>query len=158
MSAPMFRFAENDAASANLWRALPPVYWFAMPDAAKPAAVVFAEVPKAFALGESRPLIASHFYGAGRVFYQGFDGTWRWRQEFEDLYHGRYWIQTIRYMARSKLLGNGRFGEVTVDRRQYQRGERSRFASDCWMNRYCRRVCRSRSTLITPRLAANRWS
>jgi hypothetical protein len=39
-----------------------------------------------------------------------------------DRYFGRYWIQTIRFLARSKLLGQ-RQAEVQTDRRRYQRNQ-----------------------------------
>ena len=51
-----------------------------------------------------------------------FDDTWRWRFRVGDRYFGRFWIQTIRFLARSKLLGQQQ-AEVQTDRRRYQRGQ-----------------------------------
>ena len=39
-----------------------------------------------------------------------------------DRYFGRYWIQTIRFLARTKLLGQKQ-AEVQTDRRRYQRNQ-----------------------------------
>jgi hypothetical protein len=39
-----------------------------------------------------------------------------------DVYFARYWVQTIRYLARGKLT-SGRGAELTTDRREYRRGE-----------------------------------
>jgi hypothetical protein len=40
-----------------------------------------------------------------------------------DIYFARYWIQTVRYLSRSKLLGKDNAVELTADRREYRRGE-----------------------------------
>ena len=47
-------------------------------------------------------------------------GGWRFR--VGDRYFGRFWIQTIRFLARSKLLGQQQ-AEVQTDRRRYQRNQ-----------------------------------
>jgi hypothetical protein len=39
------------------------------------------------------------------------------------VYFARYWVQTIRYLSRSKLLGKDRTAELSTDREQYPRGE-----------------------------------
>jgi hypothetical protein len=54
--------------------------------------------------------------------FNAVDDTWRWRFRVGDRYFGRYWIQTIRFLARSKLLGRKQ-AEVSTDRRRYQRNQ-----------------------------------
>ncbi len=54
--------------------------------------------------------------------FHAFDDTWRWRFRAGDKYFGRFWVQTIRFLARSKLVGQ-RQAEVQTDRRRYQRGQ-----------------------------------
>ena len=49
---------------------------------------------------------------------RAYDETWKWRFRIGDRYFGRYWIQAIRFLARSKLLGKQ--AELTTDRRRYQ--------------------------------------
>lgn len=122
-TSPMFRFAPDQEKSLQIWNAFPPVYWYAQVDKAKPGAQVLVEHPSMANNGEPIPLIATQFFGAGRTYYQGFDSTWRWRHRVEDLYHTRYWVQTIRYLSRSKLLGKSRSVEFLLDRKKYRRGE-----------------------------------
>ena len=73
--------------------------------------------------GRKLAVIALQFVGAGKVVFHATDETWRWRYRVGDVFFSRYWIQTIRYLSRSKLLGKDRSAELTTDRRQYRRGE-----------------------------------
>ncbi|MFO0945118.1 MAG: VWA domain-containing protein [Planctomycetota bacterium] len=122
-ASPIFRFAADEMENDEIWRKLPPLYWFARVDKAKPGAQVLAEHPTELKEGIASPLVATQFFGAGRTYFQAFDSTWRWRYRVEELYHSRYWVQTVRYLSRSKLLGKNRSVELLVDRRQYRRGE-----------------------------------
>jgi hypothetical protein len=99
------------------------LYWFFRVGKAKPGAQVLAENPSELHEGVPYPLVATQFFGAGRTYFQAFESTWRWRYRVEDLYHARYWIQAVRFLARSKLLGKNRSVELLVDRKQYRRGE-----------------------------------
>ena len=58
--------------------------------------------------------------------FHAFDDTWRWRFRVGDRYFGRFWVQTIRFMARSRLVGN-RQAEIQTDRRRYQRSQPIQF-------------------------------
>jgi hypothetical protein len=60
--------------------------------------------------------------GAGRVWLHGIDSTWLWRRGAGDTVFSRYWLQTIRFLARGKLTG-GRGVELSTDRREYRTGE-----------------------------------
>ena len=68
------------------------------------------------------PLVLYHFVGAGKGMFHAFDDTWRWRFRAGDKYFGRFWVQTVRFLARSKLVGQ-RQAEVQTDRKRYQRGQ-----------------------------------
>ena len=68
------------------------------------------------------PIVLYQFVGAGKTMFNAVDDTWRWRFRVGDRYFGRYWIQTIRFLARSKLLGQKQ-AEVPTDRRRYQRNQ-----------------------------------
>lgn len=122
-ASPIFRFAGSDEENEQVWKTLPPLYWFARTEKAKPGAVVLAEHPAENRSGQPLPLVATQFFGAGRTYFQAFDSSWRWRYRAEDRFHARYWIQTIRYLSRSKLLGKNRAVEVLVDRQRYRRGD-----------------------------------
>ena len=116
-SSPIFRLADDEATSAEVWRNLPPHYWFLEAPRTQPAAFVLAEHP-----GGSEgatPLIAYQFVGAGKSLILGVDDTWRWRIGTADRHFGRFWIQLLRFMARSRL-SRDRPAELTADRAVYR--------------------------------------
>ena len=84
--------------------------------------------------GRRLPLIAMQYVGSGKVVFHATDETWRWRFRVGDVFFARYWVQTIRFLSRSRLLGKDHSAELTVDRREYRRGEpvrmRVRFLDD----------------------------
>ncbi len=63
------------------------------------------------------------YVGAGKVLFHATDDTWRWRHRVGDVFFARYWIQAVRYLSRSKLLGKEHAVELTADRREFRRGE-----------------------------------
>jgi hypothetical protein len=121
-ASPIFRFGDTDAASLQIWQNLPESYWYFEAPRKKPAALVLAEHPTAPGADGKLPLIVYQFIGSGKSMFQAFDDTWRWRFRAGDKYFGRYWVQTIRFLARSRLIGQ-RQAEVQTDRRRYQRGQ-----------------------------------
>jgi len=121
-SSPIFRFGDTEASSAQIWQELPESYWYFEAPRTKPAALVLAEHPTAAGAEGKLPLIVYQFVGSGKSMFQAFDDTWRWRFRSGDKYFGRYWVQTIRFLARSRLVGQ-RQAEVQTDRRRYQRGQ-----------------------------------
>ena len=121
-SNPIFRLGENEVASMQIWKELPELYWYLEAPRKKPAAQVLAEHPTAAGPEGRMPLIVYQFLGSGKVMFHAFDDTWRWRFRVGDRYFGRFWVQTIRFMARSRLVGN-RVAEIQTDRKRYQRGQ-----------------------------------
>jgi uncharacterized membrane protein len=121
-ASPIFRFSADDVENDRIWNGLPELFGYLIVAKGKPAAHVLAEHPSGRD-GQPTPLVATQFFGAGRTFFQAFDCTWRWRFRSEDFYYSRYWIQTIRYLSRAKLLGKSRSVELQADRRTYQRSE-----------------------------------
>lgn len=119
---PIFRLGDNEVASIQIWNELPELFWYIEAPRKKPAAQVLAEHPTATGPEGKLPLIVYQFLGAGKVMFHAFDDTWRWRFRAGDRYFGRFWVQTIRFMARSRLAGN-RQAEIQTDRRRYQRGQ-----------------------------------
>src|SRR6202044_1170983 len=92
--------------------------------ALKPAARVLAEHPTLTgADGRKLAVFSLQFVGAGKVLFHATDETWRWRYRVGDVFFARYWVQTLRYLSRSKLLGKDRSAELAADRREYRRGE-----------------------------------
>jgi hypothetical protein len=105
---------------------LPELFWYFEAPRKKPAAVVLAEHETAIGSDGKLPLILYQFVGTGKAMFHAFDDTWRWRYRAGDRYFGRFWVQTIRFLARSRLFAQ-RQAEVTTDRRRYQRGQPIQF-------------------------------
>jgi hypothetical protein len=122
--APPLLLGDTPAESEQIWRSLSPLYWLVEVDRLKPAAQVLAEHPThTTSQGRRLPVVVSQFVGAGKVLFHATDSTWRWRIGVGDVYFARYWVQTIRSLARGKLTA-GRGTELATDRREYRRGER----------------------------------
>ena len=74
--------------------------------------------------GKSLPVICFQYVGAGKVLFHAVNETWRWRYRVGDEYFARYWIQTIRYLCRSKLSDAGRMVTLVADRANMPRASR----------------------------------
>lgn len=122
-STPIFRFDDNELDSLSVWKRLPGFYWLAETPQLKPGATVFVEHPTKRGKDRGLPVISMQRFGAGKVLYHATDETWLWRRRVGDLYFGRYWVQAIRYLTRSRLLGQAKQAELKADRLVYQRGE-----------------------------------
>ena len=133
-STPIFRFDENEQDSLTVWNRLPGLYWMVAAPNVKPGATVFVEHPTRQGNGRNLPIIVMQRFGAGKVIFHATDETWLWRQRVGDLYFGRYWVQAIRYLSRSRLLGQSKDAELKTDRLVYQRGDvvnlRARFFNE----------------------------
>jgi uncharacterized membrane protein len=121
-TSPIFRFGDDEASSAQIWQSLPELYWYLEAPRKKPAALVLAEHPNQPGSDGKLPIFLYQFVGAGKTMFNAVDDTWHWRFRAGDKYFGRFWIQTIRFLARSKLVGQKQ-AEVTTDRRRYQRNQ-----------------------------------
>ncbi len=106
---PMFRFSSDDAENQDIWQRLAPLYWWSEGYRTKPLAEVLATHPRKRAEGkgpkdaEGHPLVVQHFVGAGRCMFFGFDETWRWRFREDERHFNHFWIQTVRYLSRSRI-------------------------------------------------------
>jgi hypothetical protein len=136
LTSPTMQLADSPAANEKLWREqLAPLRWFATVPDLRPGVRVLAEHSTEVGDGgQPLPIICLQFVGAGKVLFHATDETHRWRFRSGDTYFARYWIQTIRYLCRAKLLAAGRSAELTADRDEYRRGEvvrlRVRFLDD----------------------------
>ncbi len=124
MVSPQMQLGDNAAETARIWADLPPMFWLADVQQVKPAARVLAEHPTRLAAdGGPLGVFIMQYVGAGKVLFHATDDTWRWRFRVGDVYFARYWVQAVRYLSRSKLLGQDTDVELTADRREYRRGE-----------------------------------
>jgi hypothetical protein len=125
LASPPLQLSDSRVENVKLWsQKLPGIYWWVETPDVRPGARVLLEHPtKTGSQGTPLPLLSLQFVGSGKVMFQAFDGSYRWRYRAGDEYFARYWIQTIRYLSRSKVLGKDRSAELTSDREEYQRGE-----------------------------------
>jgi hypothetical protein len=124
VSSPQMQLADSPAQSLERWQKLPGMYWFLeIPEVKRGARVLAEHATRTGNDGRPLPIILMQHVGAGNVIFHATDDTWRWRFRTGDALFGRYWLQTIRYLSRAKLLGKARAAEITTDREHYHRGE-----------------------------------
>lgn len=98
------QLAESRERNTAVWRALPELYWSLSTPNPKLGAIVLAEHSKDKSPdGTALPLLSMQFVGKGRVSFQAFDGSWRWRFRRGDKEFGRYWLQTLRFLCRNDM-------------------------------------------------------
>jgi hypothetical protein len=108
----MFRFfADREVNRQFLEEDLQEIYWYARGVAAKPgvAQVLAVHPSDQNAAGRPTPLIVLGRYGAGRTLFSGIDDTWRWRYYTGESVFNTYWVQSLRWLARGRKLGQRRF-------------------------------------------------
>lgn len=136
MASPQMQIADLAGGNLKLWNEqLPPLRWYVTAPDLRPGVRVLAEHPTKKGIGgQPLPLITLQFVGSGKVVFHATDETHRWRFRAGDIYFSRYWVQTIRYLARARLLGKSRAAELTADREEYRSGDvvrlRARFFDD----------------------------
>lgn len=119
----IFRFSDNEPDSLEVWKSLPGLFWMVETPTLKPGAIVYATHPFRTGTKGKLPLIATQRFGNGKVVFHATDELWRWRFRTGDTYYGRYWVQVVRFLARSRLLGKDSTAELTVDRKVFRTGE-----------------------------------
>jgi hypothetical protein len=128
---PIFRFSPDEKENDEVWSRLREMYWWSDGYQPKRLTEVLAVHPKARKEAriagdgdnfqtDRHALVVQQFVGAGRCMFFGFNETWRWGFREDQLYFNQFWIQTVRYLARSR---QGRT-ELRLDRQTpYRRGE-----------------------------------
>ncbi len=108
----------------RLWAALPGVWWSYPVLREKPLASVLLRMAGPAGADESHApvLLATQPFGAGRVMYLGFDGTWRWRSVAEAQFN-RFWVQVVRHLAQARREGASKRGTIVLDRESVSQGE-----------------------------------
>jgi uncharacterized membrane protein len=124
----IFRFfADRGQNERFLKEELQPMFWYAKGITAKPGVgEVYAEHPGELAPdGRKAPLLVMGRFGAGRTLFSAIDDSWRWRFYTGESVFDTYWIQQLRYLARSKKLGQRRL-TFTSNRPAYEQFEQVR--------------------------------
>ncbi|HET6328292.1 MAG TPA: hypothetical protein VFG04_26660 [Planctomycetaceae bacterium] len=119
----IFRMADTESATLEIWKQLPSLHWVAGTGRAKPSARVFAVWHRGPSTTNDVPIVVMQPVGAGKVLFHATDEFWRWRFRVGDLYFGPFWSRAVRYLSRSRLLGRDRTAELTTDRSLYSQGE-----------------------------------
>lgn len=119
----IFRFTDSESESLEIWQSLPGLFWMVEAPTIKPGAIVYAAHPQKSGTKGKLPVVVTQRFGNGKVMFHATDELWRWRFRTGDTFYGRYWVQAVRYLARSKLLGKDPTAELTVDRKVYRTGE-----------------------------------
>ncbi len=109
--------SDDPISSAKVWEEFEGVYSFNAAYELKPGGkklAVFSD-PQTAENGNLPIYLASHFYGAGRVVYQGSGEMWRIR-ELGDVYFDRYFTKLTRWISAGRLLMDSNRGVLLVDR------------------------------------------
>jgi hypothetical protein len=123
LASPQMQLGDTPEESETIWKNLPPLYWCLEAPDLKPGAFALAEHSRRPGReGKKLPLVVLQ-HVTGNVLFHATDETWRWRFRTGDTYFARYWIQTIRYLSRSKLADAGRSATLSTDRAKYRQGE-----------------------------------
>ncbi len=124
LASPSMQLDDTPQQSQAVWQKLPPLYWMTEVSDLKPSARVLAEHPTRFGPdGKRLPLIIMQYVGGGgKVLFHATDETYRWRRREGDRYFARYWIQTLRFLTRSKLAEGDRSARLSSDRGKYPLG------------------------------------
>jgi uncharacterized membrane protein len=124
----IFRFFPDREANARFLREqIQPVFWYSQGVVAKPGVgEVYAQHPNDVGPdGRKAPILVLGRYGAGRTLFSAIDDSWRWRFYTGESVFDTYWVQQIRYLARSKKLGQRRL-TFTGYRPSYELGQQVR--------------------------------
>ncbi len=108
--------AETPEKSAVVWEDFSGVYDYIDSKSAKPGAKVYALFSDPTTeYGDSLPIyLASQFFGAGRVYFQGSGEMWRLRSE-SDAYFDTYYTKLLRWVSEGRLLRDSTRGILLAD-------------------------------------------
>jgi hypothetical protein len=104
--------------NAETWTKLPAPHWLS---GGQPLAGAEVLVEAETASGKLAAAVMRPF-GAGRVYYQGFDDSWRWRYEVADLYHVKFWNQLASFVAEAPFAARDKYVQVDAGQLTYQPG------------------------------------
>jgi hypothetical protein len=71
------------------------------------------------------PALVQRRYGAGRVLYQAFDESWRWRKEIAGKYQERYWSQLVQYLSQTPFPNDTAKFVISTDAITYNPGDKA---------------------------------
>ncbi len=110
--------------SRKVWERFRGVYSFFACDEPKPGAtpIAYFSDPTTMTGGKKPIYLATQFYGAGRVSFQGGGEFWRLR-EVGDSYFDTYYTKLIRWAGQGRLMRDSDRGILLLDKQQAIMGE-----------------------------------
>ena len=110
--------------SRNIWGRFRGLYSFFACDEPKPGAtpIAYFSDPSTMTGGRKPIYLATQFYGAGRVAFQGGGEFWRLR-EVGDGYFDTYYTKLVRWAGQGRLLRDSDRGILLLDKQQAIMGE-----------------------------------
>jgi hypothetical protein len=122
---PIFQLDAEPERNRRVWAAMPGFYWAQPVRALKPGAIALVahSDPRRQTRQGPQPVVATQFYGPGRVLFVATDSTWRWRYVGARAFD-QFWSQTVRYLTQGRLLGGLKRLVLTTDRDEYSLGQR----------------------------------
>lgn len=116
--------AETPEESEDIWAKFSGVYDYVDSKSAKAGAKVYALfADPTTEIGGSLPIyLASQFYGAGKVYFQGSGEMWRLRAE-SDAYFDTYYTKLVRWVSEGRLLRDSTRGVLLVDNNKAMIGD-----------------------------------
>jgi hypothetical protein len=114
-----FVLKSTGKANEEFWQELPPPHRPVLVEAL-PGTEVFVE---AVVGQETHPVMVTRSFGAGRVLYNAFDETWRWRYKVADTYHQRFWNQVAKWVMERPFAVSDEYVSLDSGPCSYQSGE-----------------------------------
>ena len=119
----LFRIVSDPAANEQIISSLPELFWSSRTLGTKPGASVLLEHPDQSTATGPLPIVVLGRYGAGKIFFQGTDDTWRWRRHTGELMYDGYWVRVMRELMNSNLASADSRYVIRTDRRVYPYGK-----------------------------------
>jgi len=114
-----FVLSPDKELNGDTWAKLPPPRWLsgATP---QPGAEVLLEAEVG---GQRQPAAVVRPFGAGQVYYQAFDDSWRWRYDVADQWHVKFWNQIANFAAEPPFAVRDKFVSLDAGAITYQPGD-----------------------------------
>ena len=120
-SAAFLQLTDQPETSLAVWKEFSGLYRCYPTDAVKSGATVYAHLTDPDTGTRPPVLIASQYYGAGRVLYLGSPEFWRLRAINEE-YYDRLWIKMIREVGQSRLRRGTNRAILLLDKKSFPVG------------------------------------
>ncbi|NQV28765.1 MAG: VWA domain-containing protein [Rhodopirellula sp.] len=122
--AGFLQITDEQVSSAEVWKEFQGVYSAYPTSGAKAGATVYAYFsdPRTQSANGLPVLLASQYYGAGRVIYLGSPEMWRMRS-IDEVYYDRFWTKAIREAGQARLKRGNNRGTLLLERNQFVLGQ-----------------------------------